>query len=96
MGGGGKACAHTGQSQIDRHYRIAAMPQVGMRLAEIGWAVLGEWRERVRGWLPTPEDDRLRCEFMNLAPDPSIWQRQATERGLPYFEERYTVLAAAE
>ena len=72
------------------------VPQVGTRLAEIGWAVLGEWRGRVRGWLPTPEDDRLRCEFMNLAPDPSVWQREATERGLPYFEERYTVLAGAE
>ncbi len=72
------------------------VPQVGIRLADIGWAVLGEWRERVRGWLPTPEDDRLRREFMNLAPDPSRWQRRATARGLPYFEERYTVLAAAE
>ena len=72
------------------------VPQVGTRLADIGWAVLGEWRERVRGWLPTPEDDRLRREFMNLSPDPSLWQRQATARGLPYFEERYTVLAAAE
>ncbi len=72
------------------------VPQVGTRLAAIGWTVLGEWRERVRGWLPTPEDYLLRCEFMNLASDPSIWQREATARGLPYFEERYTVLAAAE
>ena len=72
------------------------VPQVGTRLAEIGWAVLGEWRERVRGWLPSEADYLLRCEFMDLAPDPSIWQREATARGLSYFEERYTVLAAAE
>ena len=72
------------------------VPQVGIRLADIGWALLGEWRERVRGWLPSEADYLLRCEFMNLAPDPAIWQRQATTRGLPYFEERYTVLAAAE
>ena len=53
-------------------------------------------RERARGWLPTEEDYRLRCEFMDMAPDPSVWQQEATERGLPYFEERHTVLAAAE
>jgi SAM-dependent methyltransferase len=72
------------------------VPQAEFRLAEVGWAILGEWRERVRGWLPTWEDYCLRCEFMNTAPDPALWNREATERGLPYFEERYTVLSAAE
>ena len=72
------------------------VPQVGTRLADIGWAMLGEWRERVRAWLPSEADYRLRCEFMNMAPNPSVWQQEATERGLSYFEERYTVLAAAE
>lgn len=72
------------------------VPQAEARLAEVGWAILAEWRERVRGWLPTQEDYRLRCEFMNVVPDPVLWKREATERGLPYFEERYTVLAAAE
>lgn len=70
------------------------VPQVSARLSEIGWAVLGEWRERVLGWLPTEEDYLLRCEFMNRTPDPDLW-KTATERGLPYFEERYTVLAGA-
>lgn len=70
------------------------VPQVGARLSEIGWAVLGEWRERVRGWLPTEQDYLLRCEFMNRTPDPDLW-KTATERGLPYFEERYNVLAGA-
>lgn len=72
------------------------VPKVETWLAEVGWEVLGEWRERVRGWLPTQEDYRLRCEFMNAVPDAALWNREATERGLPYFEERYTVLAAAE
>lgn len=72
------------------------VPEVPLRLAEIGWTVLGEWRERVRGWLPSEADYLLHCEFMNLTPDPSVWRREATGRGLPYFEERYTVLAAVE
>ena len=72
------------------------VPQAETRLAEVGWAILGEWRERVRGWLPTREDYLLRCGFMSTAPDPALWNREATERGLPCFEERYTVLAAAE
>ena len=72
------------------------VPQVRTRLEGASWAILGEWRERVRGWLPTYEDYRLRCEFMNAVPDEALWRREAAERGLLYFEERYTVLAAAE
>lgn len=72
------------------------VPQVGTRLAEVGWAVLGEWRERVRGWLPTEEDYLLRCEFMGQTPDAALWNTAATDRGLMYFEERHTVLAGAE
>ena len=72
------------------------VPQVGARLAGAGWAVLAEWRTRVRGWLPTPEDYRLRCEHLGQPLDPSLWARAATGRGLPYFEERYTVLAGAD
>jgi len=71
------------------------VPQVGVRLADVGWAVLGEWRERVRGWLPTEEDYLLYCEFMNRPPDPDAW-KTATGRGLMYFEERHTVLAGAQ
>ncbi|WP_407571200.1 hypothetical protein [Deinococcus altitudinis] len=72
------------------------VPQAEARLAEVGWAVLAEWRGRVRGWLPTWEDYCLRCEFTNTVPDPALWSRKVTERGLAYFEERYTVLAAAK
>lgn len=71
------------------------VPAVPQRLSAAGWAILGEWRTRVRAWLPTEADDRLRREFMSEAPDPEAW-RSAQERGLPYHEERYTVLAAAE
>ncbi|WP_424949651.1 class I SAM-dependent methyltransferase [Deinococcus sp.] len=72
------------------------VPQIGRRLNDVGWVVLGEWRERARAWLPTEADYRLRCEFMNMTPDPDLWQREASGRGLPYFEERHTLLAAAE
>jgi SAM-dependent methyltransferase len=72
------------------------VPEVPERLSEVGWAVLGEWRTRVRAWLPTEADYLLRCEFMNQTPEPDVWRQGKTARGLPYFEERYTVLAAAE
>jgi SAM-dependent methyltransferase len=72
------------------------VPEVPRRLSEIGWDLLGEWRTRVRAWLPSEADYLLRCEFMNEVPDRELWQRDAGPRGLPYFEERYTVLAAAE
>jgi SAM-dependent methyltransferase len=71
------------------------VPEVPQRLSTAGWVLLGEWRTRVRAWLPGEADYLLRCEFMNETPDPEAWQRDADPRGLPYFEERYTVLAAA-
>ena len=72
------------------------VPEVPERLKRIGWAVLAEWRTRVRAWLPSEADAELRGEFMNEPAVPGHWRRAATGRGLAYFEERYTVLAAAQ
>ena len=70
------------------------VPQARERLAYIGWPALGEWRSRVRAWLPTREDYALMCEFNRLEPDELHWAANLTPRGLPYFEERLTLLCA--
>jgi len=72
------------------------VPLVTERLNETGWRVLGEWRTRSLVWLPTEDDVRLRCEFMGERHDPERWARESTPRGLPVYEERYTVLAGAK
>lgn len=72
------------------------VPQARERLARIGWPILGEWRSRVRAWLPTWDDDALMCEFGGQAPDPDHWAANLTPRGLAYFEERPTLLCAAD
>ncbi len=72
------------------------VPQARERLTAVGWAVLGEWRARVRAWLPTWEDYALMCEFNHLEPDRAHWAAHVTPRGLPSFEERLTLLCAAQ
>ena len=72
------------------------VPQVPEKLSAIGWTVLGEWRNRVRSWLPSENDDRARSEFLGEDHDPERWEREAEARGRAYWEERYTVLAAAK
>ncbi|AWN24357.1 SAM-dependent methyltransferase [Deinococcus irradiatisoli] len=71
------------------------VPQVPEKLGAIGWQVLGEWRTQVRAWLPTEEADRARSAFLGEPHDPERWEREAEERGRAYWEERLTVLAAA-
>jgi len=71
------------------------VPSVPEKLSAIGWQVLGEWRTRVRAWLPKEDDDRARSEFLGEDHDPERWEREAEARGRAYWEERQTVLAAA-
>ncbi|WP_420595214.1 class I SAM-dependent methyltransferase [Deinococcus sp.] len=70
------------------------VPAVPERLAAVGWTVTGEWRVRVRAWLPSEADDTARAAFMGETHDPARWQREAGVRGRAYWEERYIVLAA--
>ncbi len=65
------------------------------QLSNVGWQVLGEWRNRVRAWLPSEDADRARSASLGEPHDPERWQRDAEERGRAYWEERLTVLAAA-
>lgn len=71
------------------------VPQVPERLRAIGWDVRGEWRASVRAWAPTWEDWQVRCDFMGEPERAGEWTIHATERGLPYREERHIVLAGA-
>lgn len=71
------------------------VPQARERLGQIGWATLGEWRSRVRAWLPSWEAYARMCEFSGLEADQAHWLAQATDRGLAYSEERLTLLCAA-
>lgn len=72
------------------------VPRHRERLAVIGWRPLFEAHTRTRAWLPSPSDYALMCEFNSLEADPAHWAAHTTPRGLPYFEERVTVLAAAD
>lgn len=69
------------------------VPRVPKRLAAVGWELLGEWRVSVRAWTPQWADWQIRREFMGGAARREDWDAQATERGMPYREERYVALA---
>lgn len=70
------------------------VPQVPAELEAAGWQVLGEWRASVLAHAPTRADWQRRCEWMDEPGRVAEWETQARAAGLPYREERYTVLAA--
>ncbi|GGM09592.1 class I SAM-dependent methyltransferase [Deinococcus aerophilus] len=69
------------------------VPRVSERLAAVAWTIQAEWRVSVRAWAPTWDDWQTRCGFMTEPALREDWDAHATERGMPYREERYIVLA---
>lgn len=70
------------------------VPQVPTRLEQVGWERVSESRVSVQAHAATWEDWQVRCEFMGEKVRREDWDRLSTERGIPYREERYVVLAA--